>query len=1543
MRDEAVSEVLGSVLLTATAVVLLGGFGVVVLATVDDTAVPPTGAFTLDAGLGDATVALAFLSGGSFAVDDARYVLLVDSADRLAAYRLDAPQAPGRFSPGDRLALDLAGEPLAEGERVRVLVVDKATGKSIGTASTTILGPGSLPAFVVSVPSLDAPTLSSSTLVADGSTLASLTMNVGATYGLNLVQRVSADLTALGGTMDVPMRDDGQGGDALAADGIYTLQLTASSHDFVAVPSTESVAIPVTVRDILGKTATTSVLITLQSPPESKAISGAIWRDLPPSDNVRHVNLTNFTFRDATRLDGDQLELRVSDLADPSVSWTALVTYAYAACSGTPSVTSITLTRDGVPGSLTYAPADGCFAIGPDAEVDLSSPGASLDQSGATELWTATGSESTFRYAAAGLGGVNEAIVTYLGDSGFPGLTNVGYGQADLTWMRGAPTSTTTPTAPGTPTATPGDRRVDLAWPAPASDGGGVLTSYRVYRGTTSGALTLLATIGTNRTFTDFEVQNGVTYHYAIVAVNALGEGPASGEESATPIAVPSAPQAFTATPGNATVALAWVAPASDGGFPILSYNVYRGTAPGSPALLANTGAANLTFVDDEAENGTTYDYRVAAVTSAGEGTATSTASATPTSLPNPPHTLVATAGDGKVTLTWVQGTDGGAALSNHRVYAGTTPGSLTLLASTGSGANTSFVVNGLANGQTYHFHVTAVNARGESAPSNPASAAPASGAAPPGPPQALAAAWGDGTVTLTWNAPATDGGSAITGYHVYQGASPTGTAWVAATDAGTLTYAATGLTNGQTYHFNVTAANALGQGATTPTVSATPLATPDPPTALLATPGDRSVTLAWTAPLDTGGAPITSYHVYAGTTSGGTTWLASTGGPNATFTVNGLTNGVAYFFNVTAVTAGGQSAGPNEVSAVPATRPNAPVLAATRGDGLVTLTWSAPANGGSPITNYKVYAGTTTATTFLALTGNGGNTSFVVNGLTNGQPYVFHLAAVNAQGESDASNQATATPAGLPGAPQALAAAKGDGSVTLTWSAPASNGGSPVTAYHVYRGTTSSTTYLTTLGATTTYTATGLANGQTYFFNVTAGNAVGQGPSSEQVSAVPSAVPGAPTSLQATRGNGTVSLQWTAPASNGGSALTAYHVYRGTSSGLATWLATVGPATTTYTATGLTNGVAYFFNVTAANANGQSASSNEASATPASAPNPPASLTATGGHAGGASVVNLTWTAPADNGGSAITAYQVWRGTTSGSLALLATTANGANTTFQDFAVAAGTTYHYHVRAVNALGASNPSVERSAVPTSAVGVPSAPLSLTATPANNQVALTWTTPASNGGSPLTGYKVYRGTASGTHALLATTANGANTTFTDRTALNNVTYYYVVRAVNAAGDGAASNEASAKPSSNVDINCSSLSLTAGSLPEGCTSLQFGGGMGNITETGAGGPNKEAIFDFTMNVTGITGTQTLELRGERGNAPENLLLQAYNPGTGAFVTIVTLPSTTTSQTTYSGAISMATYASNGVLTLRIRDAGPDTNNSSWVVDHVRLVTT
>ena len=179
--------------------------------------------------------------------------------------------------------------------------------------------------------------------------------------------------------------------------------------------------------------------------------------------------------------------------------------------------------------------------------------------------------------------------------------------------------------------------------------------------------------------------------------------------------------------------------------------------------------------------------------------------------------------------------------------------------------------------------------------------------------------------------------------------------------------------------------------------------------------------------------------------------------------------------------------------------------------------------------------------------------------------------------------SSAPVTPATVPSAPLAVNGVAGDGQVVLSWTPPAQDGGDPVTAYSVtpYIGFIAQpvTTFTSPL---TTETITGLTDGTAYTFAVTATTDAGTGPASSLSAPVtPATVPSAPLAVNGVAGDGQVVLSWTPPAQDGGDPVTAYSVtpYIGF---IAQPVTTFTSPLTTETITGLTDGTAYTFAVTA-------------------------------------------------------------------------------------------------------------------------------------------------------------------------------------------------------------------------------------------------------------------------------------------------------------------------------------------------------------------------
>ena len=208
--------------------------------------------------------------------------------------------------------------------------------------------------------------------------------------------------------------------------------------------------------------------------------------------------------------------------------------------------------------------------------------------------------------------------------------------------------------------------------------------------------------------------------------------------------------------------------------------------------------------------------------------------------------------------------------------------------------------------------------------------------------------------------------------------------------------------------------------------------------------------------------------------------------------------------------------------------------------------------------------------------------------------------------------------------------------------------------------------------------------------------NAVGEGGQSNERSATPPTLPAAPTLNAPTAGNGLVTLSWSAPG-NGGSAITGYKLYRGTSSGNRTLLTTLGTGTS-YIDTAVGNGTTYYYAVSATNAVGDGPQSNERSAIPvvppdATAPSKPSGINLL---VAGTNQLAIDWSASTDNVG--VKGYEVYR---NGVLVDTVTT-----TYFLDSGLAANTVYNFQVRAIDAAGnrstASNSLSPRTASQTTA-------------------------------------------------------------------------------------------------------------------------------------------------------------------------------------------------------------------------------------------------
>ena len=541
---------------------------------------------------------------------------------------------------------------------------------------------------------------------------------------------------------------------------------------------------------------------------------------------------------------------------------------------------------------------------------------------------------------------------------------------------------------------------------------------------------------------------------------------------------IPSTPKNFVATAGDQQAVFAWT-----GTNGVTRYVVMLQPNNAS-CVTSSTTCAVQGLV-----NGTSYSATVVARNSAGRSAASAAQMVTPVaSPPKAPRAVSVIAFGRNARVTWLPVTGLSSPVTSYT--ATSTPGALTC-----TSATTTCVISELEAGTSYTFTVTATNAVGPSPDSSPSASITILDR--PNSPTNVTLAPSPDSIGVSWDAPASDGGSAIDGYKATAYLASSGAPVAHCRISGATSCEITGLLAATSYVVRVVAHNTVGYSIASGTAG--PVLTgynpPGQPLSVNVVGAPESLTIAWLAPSSDGGSAITGYTATADDGDGGLFTCATA---ELFCTISGLTNGVTYAVTIVATNGAGDSVVSESTPGTPGTPssvPDAPTdLVVKLGNSGATVTWSAANfDGGSAVTNYTVTADDGTGGVFTCTTAE---LSCAVHGLTNGTTYTFSVRAANLTGDSLSSASVQGAPMTNPSVPLQLTISAKAGALVVGWSTPLTDGGATISSYTVWLN---GKTMCVTSSLSCTFVA--LTGASDYQVVVTAANAAGDSPNSTSIS----------------------------------------------------------------------------------------------------------------------------------------------------------------------------------------------------------------------------------------------------------------------------------------------------------------------------------------------------------------------------------------------------------------------------------------------------------
>ncbi len=618
-----------------------------------------------------------------------------------------------------------------------------------------------------------------------------------------------------------------------------------------------------------------------------------------------------------------------------------------------------------------------------------------------------------------------------------------------------------------------------------------------------------------------------------------------------TPCDVPFSPTDLVVNATMVGAHLNWTVPRFNGAR-LQRYVVYKENVSdqGSWDACVTLDAPVDGWFDNGAIPGMWHTYKVAAVNTAGEGVSSEPASDIFRIVPSAPMNLTVEPDPitGTVTLRWSPPLIlSDMEVVGYRIYMGLTVGTIQWHANISNELTFSVNIDPARLGVAHFFQVSAVNVLGEGPASNLVETIPYG---PPTPPTGAAAEAGDNEVTLTWRYPRSSGGSTLAGFKVYRKTGETDWHEIMDLDIEELSCTDATAVNGIRYHYQITALNEMGiESAPTDPMPATPMTYPTEPLRLLHENRSREVLLSWDEPLYNGGGEIIRYWIFYRPQDGDEFSIRQSG-PETSFPLTGLTNGVTYQIKVCAENSKGLGPTSDLVTARPMGLPGAPLnLTATANGTNIDLSWSPPKDwGGSTSLTFHIQRrqGMGAAVDLTSLVDELGFTDTATEERVQ---YVYIIRAENEKGIGiEAELNFTITT--VPGPVLAFRARSGDGHVLLSWSPPVDDGGEPLTSYVILRGGSGDGLVAIEQVHHSPYNDTNVTNGGAYYYSIKAVNGRGEGEAVPAERAEPLGPPGTPQGLALEVVDGHVRITWRAPDPFGRLPVTGYRLYKGETEG---------------------------------------------------------------------------------------------------------------------------------------------------------------------------------------------------------------------------------------------------------------------------------------------------------------------------------------------------------------------------------------------------------